>query len=247
MSSLKSLTISRSDIASSHNVLSLVSRVGQLISLAEMSLSKFTRRDALWRYLLPFALPLTFRTHLLSDLRPYTCLYPGCDRYDQLFETREKWMAHELSHRYEWHRDDASVLVFSTEEKFKDHLLRDHDDPVTQHQVHFLIDTHKRPSLFPFLWCPFCNTPDELDLRNIKDLYKINRDTYIHLARSERLQKHISIHLLNLSTLAWLVSDGDCEDSVGYGPTDSNSAYRGRSENLSHTRSPFPSEAKMSI
>jgi tetratricopeptide (TPR) repeat protein len=167
-----------------------------------------------------------------------------------LFETREGWLAHERSHRYEWlcddgHSDVASVLIFSTEEEFKHHLLRDHSESVTERLIPFLIDTQKRPSLFPFKYCPFGDTPDGLDLRKIEDLYKVDDDKYIHLERSERLQKHIALHLRNLSTLAWLESNDDCADSVG--DTTVSKWSRGkRSDNLSYISTNVCDEVKSS-
>src|SRR5579859_449353 len=102
-----------------------------------------------------------FRKHILSDLRPYSCISPGCARFDQLFETREEWISHEQSHHCEWHcnaaHDEPSIEVFVSAENFKDHLVRKHSDSITDSQIPFLIDTQKRPSLFPFRHCPFCN------------------------------------------------------------------------------------------
>jgi hypothetical protein len=112
------------------------------------------------------------------------------------------------------------------------HLLRDHANSLTQSQVRSFIDTQKRPSLFPFLHCPFCYTPAELDLRGIKDLYEVKHDTYVHVERSEGLQKHIATHLRNLSMLAWLEPE-DGGGSFSH-TTVSNSGYRERSENLSY-------------
>lgn len=90
----------------------------------------------------------------------------------------------------------------------------------------FLIETQKRPSLFPFVNCPLCDTPPELDLERIKNLYEIVDDSYIHLESSHRLQKHIATHLRDLSLLALLESQNDCVHSLS--PTISDSRSRER-------------------
>ena len=161
--------------------------------------------------MLTFALTNLFRDHLTSDLRPYSCISESCSEYDQLFETREKWMQHQLDHSEEWqcdapHAQDSCFRVFSSEKEFTTHLLQDHIDSFTEPQLPFLIARGKRPSLFPFTACPFCETP-ELDLRNIKNLYSMTGNKFDHLEKSEQLQKHIGIHLQNFSLLAFLEPD----------------------------------------
>src|SRR5438477_12480049 len=116
------------------------------------------------------------REHLQSDLQPYSCISEFCNDYDQLFETREEWIAHELQfHHDEWwchatHHNDSTV-VFQSEEELKNHLVVDHANEFTELQLPFLVDRGKRASIFPFKTCPFCQIP-ELDLTNIDDLCK---------------------------------------------------------------------------
>src|SRR5271169_6357315 len=98
----------------------------------------------------------------MSDLRPYSCLSHHCKDYDELFETREKWIEHELqTHHSEWwcdedHGKDSSARIFSSEQAFAQHLDDDHIDAFEKQQLPFLIARAKRHSLFPFKICPFC-------------------------------------------------------------------------------------------
>jgi hypothetical protein len=122
------------------------------------------------------------------------------------------------------------VRVFSTKTSFEYHLLHEHDS-FTEAERIFLLRSQKRPSLFPFLYCHFCDTPEELDLRSVENLYEIRDDTYVYLEKSEKLQKHIGNHLRDLSMYALLELDSDsvesCSDSVGQ-------VSHGRSDNLSY-------------
>lgn len=158
------------------------------------------------------------RRHLLSDLRPYSCISEPCNAAEQLFETREIWIEHEIIfHHQEWwcdapHDDEPAVRVFSSKETFTNHLLSDHDC-FEEAQVPFLLASGIHPSLFPFLVCPFCNTPD-LDLRDVQNLYEIANDTYVHLENSTQLQKHVGVHLRNFSLLALPDPDEENEDAV---------------------------------
>lgn len=104
------------------------------------------------------------------------------------------------------------MRIFSSMERFRKHLLSDHNS-FGEAQLPFLMVSGKHPSLFPFLICPFCNTPD-LDLRAIENLYEMTDDTYMHLEKSQKLQKHIGVHVLNFSLLALLEAEQEIDDMV---------------------------------
>jgi hypothetical protein len=157
-----------------------------------------------------------FREHLCSDLRPYSCISQPCDDYDLLFETREKWIEHELQfHHAEWwcdvyHGDESKAPVFPSEESFTEHLIHDHDNAFTPAQVSFLAARGKRPTLFPFTLCPFCQTT-ELDLRDVATAFDINANEN-NLEKARELQKHIGIHLQNMAFLAFLDTEEEKEN-----------------------------------
>lgn len=171
-----------------------------------------TRKEAHWRLVPHFSLVNGSREHLLSDLRPYSCMSQYCKDYDQLFDTREKWMEHEFQfHHNEWwcdatHCKNSSSKIFLSEEAFTQHLRMAHVDSFENHQLPFLVARAKRPSLFPFKFCPFCADAD-LDLTEIKDLYKMTGNDYDHLQTSIQLQKHIGTHLQNFAIFAFLEQD----------------------------------------
>ena len=173
------------------------------------------RKEALWRSAVCFLMLILLRGHLISDLRPYSCTSQDCKDYDQLFETRDKWMQHELQyHHSEWwcdaaHGKDSSAEIFLSEHALTQHLLVDHVHEFEKQQLPFLIARAKRPSLFPFTSCPFCADPD-LDLTNIRNRYNMARND--QLEQSLELQKHIGSHLQNFSILAFLEQDEDNDE-----------------------------------
>jgi len=119
-------------------------------------------------------------------------------------------------HRYEWFCDaphnTGSVKVFPSESEFKEHLQFDHDDLFEKSQLPFLVARGKRQSLFPFKVCPFCNHP-ELDLRNL-NVYEMKDNKYKHLEESNKLQKHIGLHIQNFSLWAFLEPDDEDNDET---------------------------------
>ena len=175
------------------------------------------RDDKAWRYLKLFS-TLIFREHLFTDLRPYCCTFEKCPDPDQLFETRDEWLEHEMQHRQEWlcdicHDNQVPVLVFPTENEFRKHLFQEHFKSLPEPDESFLVTRAKRPSLFPFKKCPFCAT-SEPDLTRIENLYEISDTEYKYLKVSYELQKHIGTHLVNFSHLAFLESDDGDEDAI---------------------------------
>ena len=125
-------------------------------------------------------------------------------------------MEHEIHfHHEEWWCDlahgDESVKIFSSIEEFTNHLRKTHVDSFIESQLAFLIIRAKRPSLFPFKLCPFCQDP-KLDLRNIEHLPQITNKEAESLQKSTELQKHIGLHLQNFSLLAFLEENEEDED-----------------------------------
>jgi len=174
-------------------------------------------------------LPLTLREHLHSDLQPYSCITESCNNYDQLFETREQWIEHELRcHHNEWwcdapHATEPDVRVFSSAKEFGSHLFLDHAGAFSERQLPFLISRAKHPSLFPFQMCPFCHDPD-LDLSDTNTTGGI---VYTRLEKSRQLQKHIGLHIQNFSLLAFLEPDEENNSLVVDAGTDSELQMRG--------------------
>ena len=146
------------------------------------------------------------RAHLLSDLRPYSCISETCSSSDQLFETREQWIAHELeNHHKEWWCDfpheDESILIFRRETDFTGHLEDSHASLFNRRNLPFLASRAMHPSLYPFTECPFCETPNCLKLQIIHIV------TYEFIERSQKLQEHIARHLEYFAAFAVLHGD----------------------------------------
>jgi hypothetical protein len=166
------------------------------------------------------------RAHLLSDLRPYSCTSPGCGSPDLVFESREQWIAHELENHYqEWWCDfphnDRTILIFPNQKEFATHVQITHPTLFSPANIDFFISRARRPSLYPFTRCPFCETPDELKLE------KPIVATYGHIEASKELQKHIGVHLQNFALLAFL--DEDEKEDIRSNASNAQRAEGGRS------------------
>ena len=146
-----------------------------------------------------------YRAHLLSDLHPYSCISESCDSEDQLFDSREQWIAHELeNHHQEWWcyfpHNSENIPIFFSEDDFTRHIQEQHSKTLTTGNLKFLVLRARRASLYPFTECPFC----EMD--GIK-LEKDNVVTYEHVKASKKLQHHIATNLENIAALAFLNDD----------------------------------------
>jgi hypothetical protein len=183
-------------------------------------LSNKMREPALWRLVIHFVLYVVInsetREHLLSDLRPYSCISELCDNYDELFETREKWVEHELQfHHDEWwcdtrHITGSSVQVFTSEKEFSDHMLKDHSHSFSPAQFDFLINRGKRSSPFPFKKCPFC----QIKIRDIENKLRQEESNFDPLRASVALLTHIGVHIQNFSLLSFLECDENSESQT---------------------------------
>jgi hypothetical protein len=146
------------------------------------------------------------RAHLLSDLRPYSCVSPGCSFPDLVFESRDQWIAHELDNHYqEWWcdfpYDDQTIFIVPSQTEFTTHVQSTHPTLFSPANIDFFVSRAQRPSLYPFTRCPFCETPDELKLE------KPDVVSHRHVGASKELQKHIGVHLQIFALLAFLEED----------------------------------------
>ncbi|KAF3941004.1 hypothetical protein ABW19_dt0210519 [Dactylella cylindrospora] len=72
-----------------------------------------------------------WRKHVLSDIRPYFCTFPGCSSSTVRYKSKIEWMTHEVqSHRLisSWNCNFTSCETkFGNESRLLDHLILEHD------------------------------------------------------------------------------------------------------------------------
>lgn len=96
------------------------------------------------------------RKHVLSDLEPYVCTYPGCSL--DTYQSQHAWFDHEvLIHRGTWPclqcgevSDAADIL--------RTHVKTQHADQISPQQLPLVVEQSRRPVKFIHPnECPFCD------------------------------------------------------------------------------------------
>lgn len=95
------------------------------------------------------------RKHVLSDLEPYVCTFPGCGL--DTFQSQHAWFDHEiLVHRGTWRCSQCGEIA-STAEVLENHIKKNHADQIPPPQIPAVIEQSRRPIKFiQPAECPFC-------------------------------------------------------------------------------------------
>jgi hypothetical protein len=105
---------------------------------------------------------ITYRKHVLQDLRPYSCLFSTCTARNVTYGSRQEWVAHEFQHRSitEWICLEECGQKFSSRQGFIEHLFGDHlQNSSRRLNIDEIVDCRqqKRPYEPPrVITCPFC-------------------------------------------------------------------------------------------
>ena len=101
--------------------------------------------------------PVSFREHVLHDLRPYVCTFPHCDL--ALFPNKDSWFKHELDdHRLEWCCQFCSRPPMETPEEYKLHLRNHHVNLLKDINLSVIFESSKQSiSAISPSSCPFCD------------------------------------------------------------------------------------------
>lgn len=104
----------------------------------------------LYRRLLNF-----IRKHVLSDLEPYVCTYPGCSL--DTYQSQHAWFDHEvLIHRGTWPCFQCGEVADSAD-TLQIHLKTQHADQISSQQLPLVVEQSRRPAKFiEPNECPFC-------------------------------------------------------------------------------------------
>ncbi|KAL6897542.1 hypothetical protein GGI43DRAFT_96601 [Trichoderma evansii] len=110
-----------------------------------------------------------WRAHIIRDLRPYVCTYEQCLNSEQLYDTRDDWIQHEIStHQRIFRCFDHEEEVFATLEAYEEHVEDHHKDEAASSKMAISAIKNFNRS------CPVCS---------------------IVLGSVQKLQSHIALHL----------------------------------------------------
>lgn len=117
------------------------------------------------------------REHVLSDLEPYVCTYPGCHLENYLFDTVDAWFVHETqAHRVELSCQTPGHEPFTSQTRFREHLRIDHNLALGGSAEE--LQLFQRPVKSPYGNCNLCFT------------------------RTSNTKRHVSRHLRQIALFA---------------------------------------------
>ena len=126
---------------------------------------------------LRFLLTRPSREHVLSDLQPFVCTYPGCHLENYLFSTADAWFGHETeTHRVEFFCQTPGHKPNTSQTEFREHLSKDHALILGISEDELL--AFQRPIKSPYGSCNLC------------------------LAGTSNMKRHVSRHLRQIALFA---------------------------------------------
>ena len=122
------------------------------------------------------------RAHVMRNLKPYICTYPGCSQSDLLFSSRHEWLEHEAwEHRTVFTCPEHERQSFRTAQGFQTHLEEAPHNISAELSFDALADIGKRSESDARTICPIC---------------------LAFLENSDRLHNHIANHLERFAAFA---------------------------------------------
>ncbi|KAF2230784.1 hypothetical protein EV356DRAFT_324935 [Viridothelium virens] len=153
-----------------------------------------------------------WRRHVLEDLEPYNCVFENCSDHRLFFQDKNSWISHMRSaHTTRWlcKSTNHDPCSFQTEQDYDAHMWTVHTGSFTKAQLPLLRKRSKVPTSVTFRECPLCGfKPHEAELRRetqVRGMTETSQEEVEKIA-SDRIIKHLSIHLesLAVTALPWL-------------------------------------------
>ncbi|KAM7215375.1 hypothetical protein V8F06_009236 [Rhypophila decipiens] len=113
-----------------------------------------------------------WRSHVLSDLDPYVCLFENCDMEHELYSHSHSWLDHMRGHALRWrcssksHQDD---FIAATQDEYLNHMDLSHKGKFTTSQLTVLAQRNARMMGPLFESCPLCGMVPDLDTGPTED------------------------------------------------------------------------------
>ncbi|OBS22578.1 hypothetical protein FPOA_08914 [Fusarium poae] len=110
---------------------------------------------------------VSWKRHVLADLRPYVCLWEDCTASGMEFMRRHEWTMHETqNHLKTYHCPCSCGKTFSVRSKCQSHVRKAHPDAFSSSQLDAMIDLSAKPTREDeSVSCPMCKET----LSSVKD------------------------------------------------------------------------------
>lgn len=207
-----------------NNSLFLCPYCQKVVKLNPQDKAKYWRYEYLMKSKIKRRVLKLDRKHVLSDLEPYVCTYPGCSL--DTYQSQHAWFDHEvLIHRGTWPclqcgevADAADIL--------RTHVKTQHADQISPQQLPLVVEQSRRPVKFirPNE-CPFCD--EEWARGEVSD-------TGALVVTLDEFRRHLGQHLqrVALFSLPRLEQNQDASSSAVTGGTANRSLVSITSQSL---------------
>ncbi|KAL9039342.1 MAG: hypothetical protein Q9214_004918, partial [Letrouitia sp. 1 TL-2023] len=162
------------------------------------------------------ARPLWTR-HILKDIDPYVCLFEGCSRPNEQYQSFDDWISHmKWHHTLVWscQAPRHTHLKFDTSAECEAHMRREHIQDVSSTQIALLVEKSAQPAADPLevllredeagpqerSVCPLC--PFAVDNARIPEPYSLVPDASAPIDGMKQMRDHIVAHLESIALLS---------------------------------------------
>ena len=102
-----------------------------------------------------------FRNHVISDLRPYVCVFDECSDPDHGYQAETHWFEHEQwQHNVSWSCNGFNAhapAIFGNRSEFRAHFETSHSGLFSPSDIDKHLEVSATPSKELFTHCPFCD------------------------------------------------------------------------------------------
>lgn len=162
------------------------------------------------------ARPLWTR-HILKDIDPYVCLFEGCSRPKEQYQSFDEWISHmKWQHTLVWscQAPRHNHLKFDTSAECEAHMRQEHVREISDAQIPLLVEKSAQPAADPLevllrideagpqerSVCPFC--PFAVENTRIPDPRALVPDASTSIDGMKQMRDHIAAHLESIALLS---------------------------------------------
>ncbi|KAL9000163.1 MAG: hypothetical protein Q9188_005729 [Gyalolechia gomerana] len=162
-------------------------------------------------------MPNLNRRHILKDIDPYVCLFEGCSRPNEQYQSFDEWISHmKWQHTLVWscQAPRHTHLKFGTNAECEAHMRQEHIQEISSAQVALLVEKSAQPAADPLevllrvgeaepqdrSVCPLC--PFAVENIRVRDPKALVPDASTSIDGMKQMRDHIAAHLESIALLS---------------------------------------------
>ncbi|KAI4163750.1 MAG: hypothetical protein LQ342_002523 [Letrouitia transgressa] len=162
-------------------------------------------------------MPNLDRRHILKDIDPYVCLFEGCSRPNEQYESFDDWTSHmKWQHTLVWscQAPRHTHLKFDTSAECEAHMRQEHIQDISSSQIALLVEKSAQPAADPLevlfrkdeagprerSVCPLC--PFAVENTRIPEPHSLVPNVSAPIEGMKQMRDHIAAHLESIALLS---------------------------------------------